>query len=385
MSKIVDKSGYVVDEKKIIELFLELIKVDSPSKNERQLADLVKVKLTELGLEVYEDSAAAVIKGNCGNIIGVLRGEKESKAILFSAHLDTVVSNQGVNPLIDNGVVKTDGRTILGSDDKAGITAILEAIRMVQIGNRPHGDIYIVLTVAEEIGLYGSKNLDLSRINVDMSFVLDSGGPVGTIIYNAPTEEDLVIKLFGQTAHAGVNPEAGINAIQLAGQFLAQMKMGRIDDQTTANIGLIRGGIATNVVPELVEMEGEVRSTNEEKLKNVIRDMKSILTEVCNKNKARFELATNCIYITYCLDEKEPVMQTAIAAVHNLGLDSNLMAKGGGSDANIFNQRGLACVNLGIGMSGDHTNQESISLEDLFNAVRLILSIIENVYLLQDF
>lgn len=373
-----------VDEKRLIDQFLELVHIDSPSKNERQVADYLKARLSQLGLEVYEDDAGQSFGGNTGNVIGILRGNQQAKAVMFCAHMDTVVSNQGVKPVVDEEIIRTEGKSILGGDDKGGIAAILETLQIVRENSSKHGDIYIIFTVGEEIGLFGAKNLDLSRINVEVGFVLDSGGPVGTIIYTAPTEEDITIKIHGKAAHSGVEPEKGINAIQIAGKILARLPLGRIDGETTANIGIIKGGSATNIIPDYLEMHGEVRSRNQVKLDETLKKIERILEETCNQENAKFEINKTIMYKGFCLGQSNPVIKTVLLALDSIGLKGQLLSRGGGSDANIFNAGGMSCVNLGIGMTDDHTNKENIKIIDLKNAVKLLLAIIANT-IRQDF
>lgn len=383
MKKLLDKIQ--LNEKRVIDQFLELVQIDSPSKNERKVADYLKAKLAEMGLEVYEDEAGHALGGNTGNVIGFLKGNQQARPVMFCAHMDTVVSNQGVKTVVDREVIRTDGKNILGGDDKGGITAILEALRLASETYFEHGDIYIIFTVGEEIGLLGAKNLDLSRININMGFVLDSGGPVGTIIYTAPTEVDVTIKIHGRAAHAGIEPEKGINAIQVAGKILAELPLGRIDEETTANIGLIKGGSATNIVPDYLEMQGEVRSRNQDKLEETIKKMERVLDEISRSEKATCEIMKATMYKAFQLEQGCQVITLVMEALEKIGLTGQLLPRGGGSDANIFNERGIYCVNLGIGMTGDHTNEENIRACDLSNAVRLLLAIIENTIIKQDF
>lgn len=370
----------MINQKRLVECFMELVRIDSISREERNLADFLLEKLEDLGLEVIVDQAGEKIKANTGNIIAKLKGEvKETITIMFTAHMDTVAPGKNINPLQEGGKIVSTGKTILGADDKAGIAALIEALHLIKENNIPCGDIEIVFTVCEEVGLLGAKNLNISHLNAQMGFVLDSGGQVGQIVTTAPSQNSLEFIIYGKSAHAGANPEEGINAIQVAGFALSRMKLGRIDEETTANIGIISGGRASNIVPDEVKLKGEVRSRNEEKLKKYTEQLKKITEDTAQEFKAKAEVKINRKYDCYNLSPHEQVVKVALKAAKDLGLQALLCPSGGGSDANIFNKKGIPSVDLAVGMEKVHTVEEYILIEDLKKSVEYILSIIKTV------
>jgi len=370
----------MICEDRILQEFIRIVKINSPSRGERELADYLKGQLVNLGMEVKEDQAGNKLGSNTGNIIG--RWEARAgglPVILLAAHMDTVETSQGIKPIVKDGRIFTDGTTILGADDKAGIVAIMEALRQVREKKLVHGEIIVVFTVAEETGLEGAKFLTDQDIKADFGFVLDSGGRVGTVIVNAPAEEDIRIEIFGRSAHAGVNPQDGINAIQAAGAVLAALPIGRLDDETTANIGTIKGGKATNIVPDFVEMTGEIRSLDAGKLKKQVEQWRKIVEDTAAKYGAGFNYIHERAYDSFKIDSKSLVLQVVADALKAIGLKMELKHRGGGSDTNIFNARGIPSVNLAVGMEKDHTKEEYLMVRDLVNAARLVLALITSV------
>jgi len=371
----------VVNEKRLIEGFMELVRIDSVSREEKNLADFLVKKLEDLGLEVRVDEAGKKVDSNSGNVIAYLRGNvaMEAVPIMFSTHLDTVVPGKNIKPCCEGEKIVSDGTTILGADDKAAIAALLEALQLIRENNISHGDIELVFSIGEEIHLQGAKNLDLANLKAQLAFVLDADGPVGKIITTAPSHNFLEIIIYGKSAHAGANPEEGINAIQVAGYALSRMQLGRIDEETTTNIGVISGGKATNIVPDEVVLKGEVRSRNEEKLRRHTEQIKKVAIDTAQEFKARAEVKINQEYQGYNLSPDHPVVKIALKAAENIGLRPSLCSTGGGSDANVFNQAGLPAVVLAIGMEKVHTVEEYIPIPELKNIVKYILSIIEVV------
>ena len=372
----------MINQKRLIECFMELVRIDSVSREERDLADFLIEKLEDLGLEVIVDQAGEKIKANTGNIIAKLKGSiKKTTPIMFAAHMDTVVPGKNINPLLKGEKIVSTGKTILGADDKAGIAALLEALHLIKKNNIPCGDIEIVFSICEEVGLLGAKNLDISHLNSQVGFVLDAGGQVGQIITTAPSQNSLEFIIYGKSAHAGANPEEGINAIQVAGFVLSRMKLGRIDEETTANIGIISGGRATNIVPDEVRLKGEVRSRNEKKLEKYTEQLKKITEDTAREFKAKAEVKINRCYYCYNLSPHDQVVKTAVKAAKDIGLKPLLLPSGGGSDANIFNKKGIPSVVLAVGMEKVHTTEEYILVEELKNITEHILSIIKTVAL----
>jgi len=370
----------MINEKRLIESFMELVRIDSVSGEEKEVADFLVKKLKGLGLEVTVDQAGEKVKSNSGNIIARFKGNiKEATPIMFSAHMDTVVPGKNIKPVCEGDKILSSGKTILGADDKAAIAALLEALRIIKENNIHCGDIEIVFSICEEIGLKGAKNLDISSLNAQMGFVLDAGGQVGKIITTAPSQNSLKIIIYGKSAHAGSNPEEGINAIQVAGFALSRMKLGRIDEETTANIGIISGGKATNIVPDKVTLKGEVRSRNEEKLEKYTERLKKITEDTAREFKAKAEAKINRKYYCYNLSPGDQVVKISMKAAKDMGLQPELCPSGGGSDANVFNKKGFPSVVLAIGMEKVHTVDEYILVKNLKKTAEYVLSIINTV------
>lgn len=370
----------MIMKERVIGKFLELIAIDSETKNERNIADVLKKQLADLGLEVIEDDSYKKTGHGAGNIIATLKGDGTSKAepILLTCHMDTVAPGNGIKAIVgEDGWIRSDGTTILGADDKAGLAALFEVIRVIRENNLPHGQIQFVITAGEESGLQGSRALDAKYLDAKMGFAIDSNGEVGTICVAAPTQTRVEIEIFGKSAHAGVNPEDGISAIQVAGKAIARMKLGRISDDTTANIGKFEGGGATNVVPDYVKLHGEARSLSQDKVEAQLASMKEAMESACQDFGARGEFMSEMFYPAFHLEDDAPVVQLTKRAATNLGLSGATFVSGGGSDANVFNGLGIPTVNLAIGYEDIHTTKERIKQDDIVKITELLLEIIK--------
>lgn len=365
-----------INQQRLVDEFLNLVKIDSASKDERRIADALTAKMKALGLSVIEDDAGTKIGGTAGNLIGVLEGQKDAPALLFCAHMDRVHPGLGIKPQIKDGVIRSDGTTILAADDVAGIVAIFEAIRIIQEHKIPHGRLEILFTVAEEGGLYGAKSVDPRQFQAKAGFFMDAGGPVGTIVTSAPAQKGLKATIHGKAAHAGVAPQDGISAIIVAAQAITSMRLGRIDAETTSNIGVIQGGAATNIIPDKVELKGEARSLNNDKLDLQINHMVDAINTACADHKAKADIQVDHSYSAFGLTESDFAVQLAVKAAKAMGLEPKLESTGGGSDANIMNGYGIPSVVLGMGYTDVHTTAEAISIEQLAAAAQYVLSII---------
>ena len=369
----------MVKEERLAQEFMELVRIDSLTFQERQMADTLRQKLEAMGLSVYEDDAGSKIGGNAGNLLCTVKGNKKAPAVLLMAHMDTVVPGKGKKPVVSGDVIKTDGTTVLGGDDVAGIACILEAIRVIKENNLEHGDIQIAFTVAEEGGLWGAKHLDYNKIYAKYGIVLDEGGPIGTAAVKAPSQNKIDVVVKGKASHAGVSPEKGISAIQIAAEAISGMKLGRIDEETTANIGIISGGQATNIICDRVEIKAEARSRDQAKLEAQTRHMKECFEKAAAKFGGQVEFVSENAYPAFNIDEEDEIIKVLETAAQKAGIRLNLEATGGGSDTNIVNQKGIKAVNISVGMDKVHSVEEQISIKDMASATRFLVEIITSI------
>lgn len=368
----------MINEPRLIDLFLDMCRINTPARCEKALVDFIQPKLEEIGFTCVRDEAHRQTGGDSGNLIATLPGSvPNAPAIFFSAHFDTVEPNPDVKILIDNGVIRTDGTSLLGADDKSGMAPIIETMRVVREQNLPHGDIQLLLTVSEEIGLLGARHIDRSLVKARMGFVLDTGPPIGSIVYTAPTQDSLNIAIMGRPAHAGVEPEKGISAIQVAARAIDRMRLGRIDSETTANIGVIQGGNATNIVCPEVKIRGEARSRDPRKLADQVQHMVETFHEAAADFGAEIDIEVVHMYDTYRLSADEPVIRMAWEAAEEIGLTPTLKEAGGGSDANVFNAMGLPACVLSTGQRQVHTHEENIAIEDLIRTAEWVVAIVK--------
>ena len=369
----------MINQERLVKEFVEMVKIDSLSNKEGRFAAYLKEKLEELGLEtVIDEQAGQAVDSDTGNLLGRLKGNRaEAPKLFFSAHMDTVAPGEGIQPQIREGAIYSNGSTILGGDDKAGIAAIIEALRHIKEEKIEHGDIEVLFTIGEETGLWGARCLNYDLLQSKTGFVLDSDGEPGTIICQAPAHDKIYAVIYGEAAHAGMSPEKGVSAIQVAARAINSMQLLRIDEETTANIGVIKGGIATNIVCDRVELEGEARSLDEEKLQQQLTQMLNCLQIACKEMGARLETKIERQYPAFRLNKDEVVVQLARSAAEALGLKAQVIASGGGSDANYFNHRGIKAINLGIGMSKVHTKEEFIKIKDLVMTAHYVVAIVE--------
>lgn len=360
----------MINQDRLVSTFLELVQIDSPSGHEEEIAQHLAAELSGLGLTVERDTT--------GNVIGRLAGE--GPPILLSAHIDTVKPGRGVKPVINNGIITSDGATILGGDDKSGVAAILEVLRVLVERDLPPTKLAppleVALTVSEEVGLIGAKGLDLTSLRAKEGIVLDSGGPIGVIVVAAPSQNRIKAVVHGKTAHAGVEPEKGINAIVVASEAIAAMPLGRIDAETTANVGRIQGGTATNIVPDRVEIACETRSHDERKLAAQVQAMTEALEAAADRHGATVEVVLERSYSNFKLSQEDGIVQRAVAAAKALGLTPALVPSGGGSDANVFNAGGIATINISAGMDKVHTTEERLAVDDLVKCAGFLLAIL---------
>lgn len=369
----------MINKERIRKEFLELIQIRCSTHDEREIGDLLTKRLQELGGTVKEDQAGEKLGGNCGNLVAdfpATAGMEKVPTVMLTAHMDCVEPCAGIHPIIENGIIRSDGTTILGSDDKAGVTAILETLRQLREQGLPHGPLQVVFTISEENGVHGSQNLDSSLLHADMGFTLDTHGHPGVMSYKAPGKNQIHIHIAGKAAHAGVEPEKGINAIVAAGTLLADAPQGRIDVETTCNVGRIAGGSATNVVADSCDVYYESRSRDKKKLEEI--------TQRIVDHFKRGEKTTGCHitaevspdYGPYEIPQDAPAIEVASRAAKKLGFPLELEESGGGSDANHFNTYGVPTVVLGVGMTNCHTKEEYIEEKDLYDSAEWALAIV---------
>ncbi|WP_313430665.1 M20/M25/M40 family metallo-hydrolase [Siminovitchia terrae] len=370
----------MINEKRLLDEFLELVKTDSETKNEAKISKLLKTKFEKLGVEVYEDDTKGQTGHGAGNLICTLKGTKDNVApIYFTSHMDTVMPGNGVNPSIKDGYVVTDGTTILGADDKAGLAAMMEAVRILKENSIQHGDVQFIITVGEESGLVGAKALDSKLVRAEYGFALDSDGPVGDIIVAAPTQAKIEAVIHGKTAHAGVAPEKGVSAITIAAKAVAKMPLGRIDEETTANIGRFEGGKATNIVADRVDILAEARSLVEEKMIAQTKKMKAAFEEAAKELGGSADVEIHVMYPGFKFSDGDYVVEIAKKAAQKVGRKPHLLASGGGSDANVIAGFGIPTVNLGVGYEEIHTTNERMPIAELNKLTEMVVAVIEEV------
>lgn len=386
----------LINRKRLISTFIELININSPSFEEDLLGNHLEKLFRDLGFKVTKQrfditsprpllkSTYFSVLGKEGrvrsfNIIACKKGSlKGVSPLMLSAHMDTIEPTEGIRYAMKSGIIRSTGNTVLGADDKGAIAQIIEAVTVLHEQQIPHGDIEVVLTSAEEKGLCGAKNLDFKKVKSRHALVLDSGGHVGKIVVAAPSQITYEICITGRAAHAGIEPEKGISAIRVASEIIASVPDGRIDAVTTANIGMIRGGTATNVVPREVMIKGEVRSHNPATLratKNAIFDKAKAIAK---KRDAKVSIKAQEEYRAFRIRKNEPFLAFMNDIFLKAGIKPEHTITGGGSDANIFNQHGIVTLNLSTGMQKVHSHEEFIHIEDLVNGAIIVAAAVRD-------
>lgn len=360
-------------------LFTELAAMPSPPGRERDVADRVTAELRALGLRVEEDGSGPEIGSTAGNLYARLEptdGHAGTR-LFFCAHLDTVPPDGPILPVVEEGIVRNGAGTILGADNKAAIAAMVEAVRRVVHGKREHAGIELVFTPKEEVGLVGAKAFDSDKLAARVGYVYDMAAPIGTVIMAAPSARKVDFRFHGRAAHSGMYPEEGRSAIAAAARAIADFRLGRLDDETTANVGTIKGGTGRNIVPEWCTFEAEVRSLDDRKLADVLEEMLEAATFAASLGETDLETEVGTDYQGYRFGRDESVVRLALQALERTGHDIHLETTGGAADANVFNERGLQCLNLANGMAEIHTPDEHIAVSDLEAMVEVTLAIVD--------
>lgn len=367
-----------MNTKRLLDEFFELVQIDSETKHEEGIVTVLKRKMEDLGFTVVEDDTKEVTGHGAGNLIATLKGTVEgADAIYFTCHMDTVVPGKGIKPeLREDGYIYSDGTTILGADDKAGIAALFEMARVLKEEDKPHGDIQFIITAGEESGLVGAKAMDPSLLKAKYGYAVDSDGKVGGIVTAAPYQAKLWTTIQGKTAHAGVAPEKGVSAINIAAKSISAMTLGRIDSETTANIGRFEGGQATNIVCDEVKILAEARSINPEKLEKQTAHMVETFEKTAAAMGGKAETEVKLMYPGFSFDENAEVVQTAMKAIRNIGRVPELLTSGGGSDGNVFNGAGVPTVTLSVGYEEIHTKNERMPVEELNKLTEVLIEIV---------
>jgi tripeptide aminopeptidase len=375
----------MIHRERLVDQFLELTRIGSVSKREGEVARRLTATLRDMGAQVEVDDAGERVGADTGNLIARFPGTVPDAApLLLCSHMDTVAPGDHPSPVVDGDVIRSDGTTVLGGDDKAGIGAILEAVRAVHAHHIPHGPLDLVFTICEEIGLVGAKHLDVGRLRARRGLVLDCDG-VHELITRAPAANRMQVTVHGLEAHAGLCPEQGISAIRVAAEAIAAMRLGRVDDETTANVGLIQGGLATNIVPNRVVLRAETRSLDPVKLADQTDHMVQCFHEAAARHRvtvegrlhtARAEARVERDYERMAVADDAAIVRIMGRAAERRGVGLRIRATGVGCDGNVFNARGLEVANLGCGMREIHTVHEWVDVRDMVATSALLVETI---------
>jgi tripeptide aminopeptidase len=362
----------------VVSLFTELAALPSPPGEERVVADRVTGYLRDLGLEVSEDDSGARIGSNAGNLYSRVEPTNGTGTpLFFCAHLDTVPPEGAVEPILEDGVISNGAGTILGADNKAAVAVMLEATRQLLAENRPHGGVELLFTPKEEVGLLGAAAFDQKQLEASVGYVYDQAAPIGEVILGAPFAHSMEVRFHGRAAHSGMYPEEGRSAISAAAKAIADFKLGRVDEESTANVGIIHGGTAGNIVPEWCTFLAEARSHDPQKLADLVREMLESAAFAAGLEDCQVETEVHKSYSGYRFKRDDFVVRLARSALERTGLEPSFTLSGGAADANVFNERGLQCVNLANGMAEIHTPNEHIAVADLERMIDVTLALVD--------
>jgi tripeptide aminopeptidase len=374
-----------VNSDRLVKTFLELVQIDSPSKKEADVADYLERILKPLGVEMWRDDAGEKIGGNCGNLhVRMPANDSKAPAILFSSHMDTVMPGLGIKPRVDDGVIRSDGTTVLGADDKSGVAVVVETLRTLRDSKMPHGPMEVIFDVAEEIGLLGANHVDLNGVNSKCAFVLDSE-ELDHIVYRSPSANRFYIEIDGIAAHAGMAPERGVSAIEVFARAVSSMKLGRLNPESTANIGTVNGGRATNIVADKVIVTAEARSHSNEFLETQSKHMVQQFEDAVKHFTRTFDGKVLAPAVQAEVKREFNAMNIAFNSLpyrlateagKTLRMEMKPLAIGGGTNANVYNEKGLPAVVIGCGMKDEHTTNEHIHIRDMETSTQLCLSIL---------
>ncbi len=356
--------------------FVRLCETESPSRSERGVADAITAELNALGLEVEEDRSAAQTGADAGNLLARIPGREDgARTILLCAHMDTVPLAAPVEVVLEGGFLRNRHEAILGADNKVAVATMLAVARRLARG-RARASVELLFTTCEERALAGAKAFDRSRLRADHGFVFDHASPVGELILAAPTYYGIAARFRGQAAHAGLSPEAGRSAVVAAASAIARLRLGRLDDETTANAGRIEGGVAANVVPEHCRVELEARSLDRERAGALVTEILDVLTDAAGAGECDLETEVEESFRGYRLTRTAEPVEAAAAALADLGIEPTYRSTASGSDAAVFNAAGLPCLNVADGSEDNHRPDERVSVEALETVLDLALGIV---------
>jgi tripeptide aminopeptidase len=362
----------------IRQIFMELAALPTPPGSERAAADVVAGFLRDLGLAVDEDAAGASIGSDTGNLYCHLAPTGGTGTPIFlCAHLDTVPPEGPIEPTVEDGIVHNAAGTILGADNKAAVAVMLGAAERIVNEGRLHAGVELLFTPKEEVGLQGAKAFDHTRLAAKLGFVYDQAAPIGEIVLGAPTQRSLTVRFHGRAAHAGMYPEDGRSAVAAAARAIADMRLGRIDEETSTNVGLVQGGTARNIVPEWCTVEAEVRSHDERKVDELVQELLEACSFAASVGEVEVEASIEEAYRAYRFRRSDAPVRLAAVALQRSGFEPRYALTGGGADANVFNERGLPCLNLANGMVDIHTPDERIAVDDLERMVDVTLALVD--------
>lgn len=366
------------DEEELLSIFFDLINIYSPTRNELEVSKYIVKFLENLGAQIYLDESYENYGGNCPTVFAKIKGNLEGQGVTFSAHMDVVEPNKESRVIFEDNIIKTDGNTTLGGDDKAGIAAILYSIKYIIDNNIDHQDIYTIFTPGEEIGMLGAKNIDWNKLYENMSpaknvIVVDNAGKSMYVAYKAPTCTNYYMKAIGKTSHAGLAPEAGVNAIKIMSEIIYNMKSGRIDEFTTANVSEINSKFPTNVVPDQATASGEIRSHSYESVDKLLDEYEEIGNTIADKYHGKFEMQRIQQYPLLNSKDELAFANEFLEIYKSVGVDAQLQVIGGGSDANYLAGQGFNSIIIGVGMQKVHTTEEYLEVVELKNTTRAII------------
>lgn len=366
-----------INQDRLIQIFFDLISISAISKQEKPVADYIRAFLQQMKISIVEDQAGQMVGGNTGNLIAKIRpaGNTESIQFCLTAHMDTVKPTSGIKPRIQDGRIVTDGKTILGADNRAGIALILYLVESLQ-STDSFLPFEVVFTIGEETGLYGSTHLDLKLLDSRVAYILDSSADPGSFVYAAPSAVDFTINFIGKASHAAVNPQDGINAISMAAHLIQNFSVGKVNNETTINFGKIEGGEANNIIPAQVTLSGEIRSFNKSHIDDLFQKLMSELHSTEKMFSGKCFLEREEAFPGFVLDQKTESIRRLISCFQVIGLKPQPLRYHGGSDANVLNNRGMVAIDLGIGAKNPHSYDEYIRLDHLLVMEQLLYQLV---------